>query len=116
LSRCVPDGSIKSDAHTRSTNKSEKRRPRLTVQIDHQIVLHTADLLQQIEKRHQRAPPAAALRKIAPREKKHIRERRMTAHELSVLRRDEPVNPRFGITRTQLHKYRHRVHYVTQAG
>src|SRR6476660_7032185 len=111
----TPDGPIKSNAHRRSADKSEKSRARLTVQIDHQIVLRAADLLKQIKKRQHRMPSAAALREIAKRKKNDIRECRMTPHNLRVLRRDQPVDPRSWITRAQLHHHRQRMDDVAQA-
>ena len=82
--------------------------------VDDQIVFRTPDLLKQIEERYHCAPSPAALREIASRKKNDIGERRMAAHDLSVFRRDQPVNARPRITRAQLHKHWDRMDDVTE--
>src|SRR6266516_6358375 len=98
------DRPIKSDAHSRSADEREKSRAHLTMHVDDQIVLRVTDLFEQIEKRHHCVPSPAALREIVPLKKNDIGERWMAAHDLCVLRSDQPVNSRARITRAQLHK------------
>ena len=108
------DRSIKPDAHARATDEREKSRTHLAMHVDHQIVLRAANLFEQIEKFQHRSPPATFFREIAPSKKNDIRERRMVAHDFRILRRDQPVNARTGITRTQLHKQRDGMDDVAQ--
>src|ERR1043166_10249729 len=60
-------------------------------------------------------PSSAALRKIASFKWNDIRERRMAAHDFSVLRRDQPIDPRCRVTCAQLHKHGQRMDDVAQA-
>ena len=108
------DRSIKPDANARATDEHEKSRTHLAMHVDHQIVLRAANLFEQIEKFQHRSPSATSLREIAPSKKNDIRKRRMAAHDLRVLRRDQPVNPRTRITGAQFHQHRDRVHDITQ--
>src|SRR6266576_3515094 len=61
-----------------------------------------------------RSKNATIARHLRPRKKNDIGERRMAAHELSVFRRDQPVNARPRITRAQLHKHWDRMDDVTE--
>ncbi len=82
--------------------------------VDDQIVFRAANLFEQIEKRHHCAPSSAASREIVPRKKNDIRQCWMTADDLRVLRRDQPVNSRARITRAQPHKQRDGMDDVAQ--
>src|SRR5213078_3727366 len=99
--QCAFDWSIKSDPHACATDESEKSRTHLTMDVDDQIIFRAADLLEQIKERHQCAPFMAGLREIAPRKKNNIGERRVAAHDVRVLRSDQPVNSRTGISRAE---------------
>src|SRR6516164_5491884 len=67
------DRPIKSDAHSRATDKREQGRTHLAMHVDHQIVFCAPDLLKQIEKAEHGAPSLARLGEIATRKENHIR-------------------------------------------
>ena len=108
------DRPIEPDAHSRTADEREQSRTHLAMHIDHQIVFRAPDLFEQIEEAQRGAPSLAGLREIASREENHIRERGMMTDDLRVLGRDQPVNARTGITRTQFYQHWDRVHDVAE--
>ena len=84
--------------------------------VDHQIVFGAPNLLEQIEEAQRRAPSLTGLRKVATRKENHVRERGMMTDDLRILRRDQPVNSRTRITRTQLYQHWNRMHHVAERG
>src|SRR5262245_24888448 len=95
--------SIKSDAHSRAADERKQGRTHLPMHVDHQVVFRAPDLFEQIEETQRRAPSLARLRKIASRKEDHIRECGMMTNDLRVLRRDQPINSRTRITRTEFY-------------
>jgi hypothetical protein len=71
-------------------------------------------LFEQIEEAQRGAPSLAGLREIASRKENHIRERGMMTDDLRVLRRNQPINSRTGITGAQFYQHRDRVHHVAE--
>src|SRR5262245_55894950 len=82
--------------------------------VDHQVVFRAPDLFKEIEEAEHGAPSLARLREIATRKENHIRERGMMTDDLRVFRRDQPVNSRMRITRTQFYQHRDRMHDVAE--
>jgi len=110
------DRPIKSDPDARAADERKQSRTHLAMHIDHQIVFRAADLFEQIKKAERCAPSLSGLREIAPRKENYIRERGMMTDNLRVLRRDQPVNSRTRITRTQFHQHWDRMHNVPERG
>src|SRR5438477_11234290 len=84
--------------------------------VDHQMVFRALNLLEQIEEAQRRARSLAGLRKVATRKENHVRERGMMRDELRILRRDQPVNSRTRITRTQRYQHWNRMHQFAERG
>ena len=103
---------IKSDAHSRAADKREQSRTHLTMHVDHQIVSRAPDLFEEIEEAEHGAPFLPGLQEIATRKENHVRERGMMTNDLRVLRRDQPINARTRIPRTQLHQHWDRMNNV----
>ena len=82
--------------------------------VDHQIVFRAPDLFEQIEESECGAPSLARLGEIATRKEYHIRERGMMPDDLGILRRDQPVNARPRITRSQFYKHRDRMYDIAK--
>src|SRR6476620_10273992 len=108
------DRPIKPDAHSRAADEREQSRTHLAMHVDHQIVFRAPDLFEKIKKAECRAPSLAGLREFASREENHIRERGMMTDDLRILRRDQPVDARTRITRTQFYQHRDGMHHVTE--
>src|SRR5215831_3144976 len=110
------DRPIKSNPNSRAADEREQSRTHLAMHVDHQIVFRAPDLFEQIEEAERGAPSLAALREIAACKENHIRERGMMTDDLRILRRDQPVNSRTRITRTQFYQHWYRVHDVAERG
>src|SRR6185503_3158572 len=108
------DRPIKPDAHSRAADEREQCRTHLAMHVDHQIVFRAANLFEKIEESECGTPSLARLREIAARKENHIRERGMMADDLRILRRDQPVNSRTRITRTQFYQHRYRMHDIAE--
>src|SRR4029077_678496 len=108
------DWPIKPDAHSRAADEREQSRTHLAMHVDHQIVFRAPDLFEEIEEAQRRAPSLARLREIASREENHIRERGMMTDNLRILRRDQPINARTRIPRTQFYQHWDRMHNVAE--
>src|SRR4029077_11961399 len=108
------DWPIKPDAHSRAADEREQSRTHLAMHVDHQVVFRAPDLFEQIKEAEGGAPSLSGFGEFVSREENHIRERGMMTADLRVLRRDQPVNARTRITRTQLYQHRDRMHNVTE--
>jgi hypothetical protein len=108
------DRPIKPDAHSRAADEREQSRTDLAMHVDHQIVFRAADLFEQIKKAERSAPFLSGLREFASGEENHIRERWMMTDDLRILRRDQPVNARTRITRTQFYQHWDRMHNIAE--
>src|SRR5215470_6729513 len=108
------DRPIKSNPNSCAADEGKQSRTHLAMHVDHQVVLRAPDLLEQIEEAECGAPFLSRLREIATRKENHIRERGMMTDHLGIIRRDQPVNSRTGITRAQLYQHWDRMHNVAQ--